>query len=137
MDTLTAQARSERMRLIRDRDTKPEISVRRLLHGLGYRFRLQRRNLPGRPDIVLPRHHCAIFVHGCFWHRHTEPSCRLARMPKSRVEFWEAKLAANQRRDIVVQNALEALGWRVLLVWECQLADKEQLKNRILRFLEG
>lgn len=137
MDTLTAQARSERMRLIRDRDTKPEISVRRLLHGLGYRFRLQRRNLPGRPDIVLPRHHCAIFVHGCFWHRHTEPSCRLARMPKSRVEFWEAKLAANQRRDIVVQNALEALGWRVLLVWECQLADKEQLKNRLLRFLEG
>ncbi|MGV6872366.1 very short patch repair endonuclease [Pseudochelatococcus sp. B33] len=136
-DTLSPLARSERMSRIRDRDTKPELRVRRLLHSLGYRFRLHRRDLPGSPDIVLPRHHAVIFVHGCFWHRHDDPNCRLARMPKSRLDFWGPKLASNQVRDERVRQSLIALGWRVLVVWECEIKDEEGLKNKFLDFLDG
>lgn len=106
------------MARVRQRDTKPEILVRRAIHASGYRFRLQRRDLPGRPDIVLPKYKLIIFVHGCFWHRH--PGCRLESTPKTRVNVWTAKFAANVIRDKHVIEDLRRLGWRVAIVWECE-----------------
>lgn len=100
MDTLTREERSERMSRVRSKNTVPELAVRRLVHALGYRFRLHRRDLPGTPDLAFPGHHKAIFVHGCFWHRHPDPDCKLARMPKSRQEFWKLKLEGNRARDL-------------------------------------
>lgn len=109
------------MSRIRGRDTRPEWIVRRALHAAGLRYRLQARDLPGRPDIVFRSRRVAIFVHGCFWHRHDDPACRLTRTPKSRVAFWEEKFATNQARDVRNVAALRAAGWTVLTVWECQL----------------
>lgn len=113
--------RSARMRLIRGRDTKPELKVRRALHAAGLRYRLHARDLPGKPDIVFRKRKVAIFVHGCFWHQHPDPACKLARMPKSRQEFWEPKLLGNRSRDEAVRVKLEMGGWRVFEIWECQL----------------
>lgn len=135
-DTLTPAQRSERMSRIRDVNTRPEMIVRRLIHKMGFRFRLHRKDLPGRPDLVFPRLHKVVFVHGCFWHRHSDPACRLARLPKSRLEFWLPKLEANQARDARNQMALTEAGWQVLVVWECELRDKEQLENKIREFLK-
>jgi DNA mismatch endonuclease (patch repair protein) len=118
-DIVSTEKRTEMMRGIRARNTRPEILVRQWLHRHGYRFRLHRRDLPGTPDIVLPRYRTAILVMGCFWHRHS--GCRLAYTPKSNVERWEAKFAENQERDRRKLAALEALGWRVLIVWECEV----------------
>lgn len=114
MDTLTKGERSIRMSLIRGRDTKPEMRVRRLVHALGYRYRLHRRNLPGRPDLVFGPRRKVIFVHGCFWHRHQSPLCKLVRLPKSRQDFWLPKLEANQMRDERNKGKLINLGWDVL-----------------------
>jgi len=136
-DTLSPRARSERMSLIKGRDTKPEMLVRRLLHALGYRYRLHAKDLPGKPDIVFRGRRKVIFVHGCFWHRHPDPECKLARMPKSRLDFWAPKLEANRQRDIANIERLEAMGWQVMLVWECELRDREQLGNKLGRFIEG
>lgn len=116
------------------KDTKPEIVVRSILHGLGYRFRLQAKELPGRPDIVFRPHKKAIFVHGCFWHRH--PGCRRTTSPKTRKEFWESKFSANQARDERVQNELMALGWSSLVVWECETRNPDDLSERLKSFLE-
>ncbi len=135
MDTLTPKERSARMALIRAKDTKPELLVRRLVHGMGYRYRLHRRDLPGTPDLVFPRRNKVIFVHGCFWHRHV--GCALARLPKSRSEFWLSKLTANAERDTRNVRALRRLGWSVLTIWECQLGDTAKLANRIRRFLDA
>ena len=137
MDTLTPAERSVRMGRVKARDTKPELLVRRMIHGLGYRYRLHRRDLPGCPDICMGPTRMVIFVHGCFWHRHDARTCALTRMPKSRVDFWQAKLEANRARDMQQQAALRALGWTILVVWECELRDKEQLKNTLVRFLGG
>ena len=136
-DTLTPSARSERMGRVRGRDTKPEMAVRRMLHAMGYRYRLQARDLPGRPDIVLRPRKKAIFVHGCFWHRHSDPDCKLARLPKTRLDFWLPKLEGNRQRDVANVARLEEIGWHVLLVWECELRDREQLRNKLARFIEG
>lgn len=122
---------------VRSRDTKPELVVRRALHAMGYRYRLHAKELPGRPDIVFRRKRLAIFVQGCFWHRHTDPACRLARLPKSRLDFWLPKLEGNRTRDVANIERLQAMGWKVLLVWECQLKDREQLRNTLRRFVEG
>ena len=121
---------------VKGRDTRPEMVVRRLLHSLGYRYRLHRKDLPGKPDIVFGKRRKVIFIHGCFWHRHPDPACRLARLPKSRLEFWIPKLAANAERDERHQTALRQLGWQVLVVWECELRHSEQLENTLRRFLE-
>jgi DNA mismatch endonuclease (patch repair protein) len=137
MDTLTQADRSARMARIRGRNTTPELVVRSLLFRLGYRYRLHRRDLPGTPDIVFGKRRKAIFVHGCFWHRHSDPACRLARLPKSRLEFWEPKLTANASRDLQNQQALRQLGWEVLVVWECDLRHSEQLENMLVTFLDG
>ncbi len=127
MDRLVAEKRSWNMSRISGRNTKPELEVRHLLHRLGYRFRLHRHDLPGTPDIVLPKYRTVIFVHGCFWHRHAD--CRYAYMPKSNVDFWNKKFSANVKRDAKVHRSLEQAGWQVVIVWECQLRDPDQLSS--------
>ena len=134
-DTLTKAERSERMRRVRNRDTGPEMIVRRLVHRQGYRYRLHRKDLPGKPDLVFPGRRKVIFVHGCFWHRHNDPGCKLARLPKSRMDFWLPKLEGNRERDIRNIRELEATGWQVLVVWECEIVDIVGLENKITRFL--
>ena len=115
------------------KNTRPEIVVRRVVHRLGYRFRLHVKDLPGNPDIVLPRHRKAIFVHGCFWHGHD--GCRRAARPTTNVEFWNEKLDGNIRRDRRFRGELEALGWRTLVIWECQTKNPAQLERRLASFL--
>ena len=124
-------SRSDIMRAVRRAHTAPEIIVRQELHALGLRFRLHRRDLPGSPDIVLPRLRTVIFVHGCFWHRHSD--CRYATTPKTRQEYWLPKFAANIERDARKEAQLQALGWRVLLVWECETKRREELTLRLRR----
>lgn len=137
LDTLSPAARSQRMARVRGRDTGPELIVRRALHKMGYRYRLHKKSLPGRPDIVFGKRRKVIFVHGCFWHRHDDPQCKLARLPKSRLDFWEPKLTSNVTRDGRNQGELRALGWDVLVVWECEVRHSEQLENKLRQFLEG
>jgi len=133
VDIITTADRSLLMSRIRGKDTKPELTVRRLAHALGFRFRLHRRDLPGAPDLVFPRLHKVIFVHGCFWHRHSE--CRLAYSPKSNVMFWQAKFNANVVRDTRAVEGLKALGWHVHVIWECEISNVTDLSRRISRFL--
>ncbi len=123
------------MSRVRGRDTGPEMVVRRLLHGMGYRYRLQGRDLPGRPDLVFPSRRKVVFVHGCFWHLH--PRCRNVRLPKSRQEFWIPKLRSNRKRDLANQRKLTNAGWRFLVVWECELADLDDVAGRLVAFLDG
>lgn len=130
-DRISKEHRSWNMSQIRDRDTKPEIAVRSLLHRLGFRFRLHRSDLPGNPDIVLPKYKTVVLVHGCFWHRHR--NCKYAYTPKSRTEFWETKFARNVKRDLEVRRELRKLGWKVVVVWECQLAKPDSLKKKFLK----
>src|SRR3972149_3121732 len=137
IDTLNRSERSKRMSLIRAKDTTSELLVRRLVHSMGYRYALHGKDLPGRPDLVFLPRRKVIFVHGCFWHRHASARCRLARIPKTRLEFWLPKLESNRRRDQRNQRALRGDGWNILVVWECQLRHKEQLENKLRRFLEG
>lgn len=132
MDTLTPSQRSERMARIKAKDTKPELAVRRLVHRMGFRYRLHVRDLPGHPDLVFRSRRKVIFVHGCFWHRH---ECHLGRLPKSRLDFWKTKLDANARRDKTVEKQLADLGWQVLIVWECEVKDEVALMSRINAFL--
>jgi DNA mismatch endonuclease (patch repair protein) len=136
MDTLTPDERSERMARVRARNSKPEMVIRRLLHGAGFRYRLHDKHLPGSPDLVFPARRKAIFVHGCFWHRHPNPDCKLARMPKSRLDFWLPKLQGNRERDLRKQAELSAVGWDFLVVWECELRQMEHLRNELFAFLE-
>jgi DNA mismatch endonuclease (patch repair protein) len=125
--------RSRTMRAVRARDTAPEMAVRRMAHGLGYRFRLHRADLPGRPDLVFPGRRKAIFVHGCFWHGHECP--RGARAPKTNEEYWRGKIARNVARDAASLLALDALGWSVLVIWECELRDADAASRRLRAFL--
>lgn len=119
-DHLSSERRSWNMSRVRSRDTVPEMLVRSALHRTGYRFRLHRDSLPGKPDIVLPKHRTVVFVHGCFWHRHK--GCRYAYKPKSRVAFWKAKFESNVKRDHRNMRELSRLGWKVVTVWECEAA---------------
>lgn len=116
-DIVDALTRSKMMSGIRGMNTQPEMVIRKYLHSRGYRFRLHRKDLPGRPDLILPKHNLVIFVHGCFWHRH--PNCFYATMPRSRVDFWLEKLSKNVARDLIQVETLLEMGWRVLVVWEC------------------
>ena len=131
MDFLSPLERSERMSRIRSSNTSPELALRRAMHALGFRFRLHRKDLPGRPDIVLPRYRTAIFVHGCFWHRHD--GCKVASTPKSNTEFWIKKFDRNVARDVKSQETLEAQGWRVIVVWECELGSARKATDAALR----
>lgn len=123
------------MARVRAKDTRPELAVRRLLHRLGYRYRLHRRDLPGRPDICFPGRRKAIFVHGCFWHRHD--GCRRSTTPKTRTSFWEAKFERNMVRDRTNLSDLRKLGWEAMVVWECETTDLDRLAPRLVRFLDG
>ncbi len=134
MDRFNPEARSRLMSSIHGKDTKPEMVVRRLLHNMGYRFRLHRRDLPGTPDILLPGRRAVMFVHGCFWHRHE--GCRLATVPATRRDFWEAKIAANKARDRRAMARLRRDGWRVAVVWERQTRKPVGLHGCLRRFLE-
>lgn len=135
MDILGPEQRSVLMSRIRGKDTKPEMSVRRIAHGLGYRFRIHRRDLPGSPDMVFPRLRKIIFVHGCYWHQHR--GCRYAYLPKSNTEFWKRKFDANVARDNSSVAKLEKLGWEVLIVWECETKDQDKLLYRLAAYLKG
>lgn len=127
MDVHNPEQRSRNMAAIRDKNTLPEIRVRSLLHALGYRYRLHRKDLPGRPDIVLPKYRTVIFVHGCFWHCH---DCRWGSViPTTRPEFWAAKRGGNVERDAKHEAALESAGWKVLTIWECETRDAEALRR--------
>lgn len=131
-DMFTRERRSEIMAHIRSVDTVPEMELRSLVHGLGYRFRLHRSDLPSKPDIVLPKYQAAILMHGCFWHGH---SCKDGRRPGSNTSYWNVKLDRNLQRDKKNAAALRRLGWRCMIVWECQLKNKQRLGERIARFL--
>lgn len=132
MDTLSKIERSKQMALIRSKDTKPELLVRRIARSSGYRFRLHVPDLPGKPDLVFPRLRKIIFVHGCFWHGHC---CRLGRMPKSRKGYWTRKINSNQTRDAGTLRRLRGMRWKCLVLWECELRDAGRLAGRIARFL--
>ena len=136
VDSLTSERRSWNMSRIRGRNTDPELRLRSLLHRAGFRFRLHAKQLPGSPDIVLPKYRTVVFVHGCFWHRH--PGCRNATMPSTRREFWREKFDGNVSRDLRNQAALVAAGWTVLTIWECELkADAEGIVLRLADELRG
>ena len=135
MDTLTPFERSARMRAVKSSDTKPERALRRLVWGLGYRYRKHRGDIPGKPDIALISRKRAIFLHGCFWHRHDCASGR--RFPKSRLDFWNSKFDRNVRRDAAVMRELRLEGWRALVIWECELAERAAVERRVRKFLNA
>jgi DNA mismatch endonuclease (patch repair protein) len=137
MDTLTTEQRSERMGRVKGKGSAAERSVRRLVHRMGYRFRLHGAKLAGKPDLVFAGRRKVIFVHGCFWHRHPDPNCRLARLPKSRQDFWVPKLEGNRERDQRTLAELERLGWKSLVLWECQLNQPTFIENEIRTFLDS
>ena len=126
-------ARSYNMARIGSKNTKPEIKVRSILHRMGFRFRLHNKKLPGSPDIILSKHKTVIFVHGCFWHRHQ--NCKRASIPKTNQEFWERKFLANEQRDAIAYKALQNLGWNVVVVWECEIMDTENLKQQLFEHI--
>ncbi len=136
MDRVSPETRSRNMRAIRSKDMKPELAVRRLVHGMGYRYRLHRHGLPGRPDMVFASRRKVIFVHGCYWHQHSDPDCKIARRPKSNLDYWLPKLDGNVVRDADNQDRLRELGWDLLVIWECEVRTGEGIEDRIRDFLE-
>jgi DNA mismatch endonuclease (patch repair protein) len=134
VDTRSPEQRRRIMQSVAQRDTGPELAVRKMVHALGYRFRLHSKDLPGRPDIVLRRHRKAIFVHGCYWHGH---ACKKGNLPKSKLDYWRPKIEGNKARDRRSLQALRALGWRALVVWQCEIRNPVQLGRRLHRFLES
>ena len=135
MDSLSPLERSDIMGRVPSKNSRPELFVRKLIFALGYRYRLHVRNLPGCPDLVFRKLRKVVFVHGCFWHRHA--GCALARLPKSRLDFWLPKLEGNKERDRRTKRALTKEGWNVLTIWECQLKDTRRLQTRIGKFLDA
>ena len=125
-----SEQRSRNMSAIKSKNTKPEIAVRKVLHSMGYRFRLHGKDLPGSPDIVLPKYRTVIFVHGCFWHRHKD--CKYATTPKTREEFWNNKFRSNVERDLEIQEKIKNLNWRSVVIWECEIKDIENLRGKII-----
>ena len=128
-----SEQRSRNMSAIKSKNTKPEIKVRKILHSMGYRFRLHRKDLPGSPDIVLPKYKTVIFVHGCFWHRHA--NCKYASTPKTRKEFWESKFKANVKRDKEIQEKIQNIGWQPVVIWECEVKNKDFFTKKFVRKL--
>ncbi|NLS91516.1 MAG: DNA mismatch endonuclease Vsr [Planctomycetaceae bacterium] len=133
-DVFSPEKRSAIMARIKGGNTKPELLVRRIVHSLGYRYRLHSKQLPGKPDLVLPRHHKVIFVHGCFWHGH--PRCKRSALPTSNVTFWQEKIGKNRVRDKRTVRNLRRMGWEVLVVWQCQTRDVDRLTHCLERFLQ-
>lgn len=135
MDIFSREKRSQIMSRVSGKNTKPELVVRSLLHNMGYRFRLHRNDLPGKPDITLPRYKKVIFVHGCFWHGHSD--CPRSKRPTTNQIFWREKLDKNIERDKVSENKLRELGWNVLVIWTCEVKSTIRLQSKLLSFLEG
>ncbi len=133
MDHVSAERRSVIMAKVPSRDTRPELQVRRLLHRAGYRFRLHRSDLPGSPDIVLPKHRLAVFVNGCFWHGHER--CSKARLPRTRTTYWRRKISTNRRRDRRVLQELDQLGWTTTVIWQCEIKDESRLMESLEIFI--
>lgn len=135
-DRVSTEIRSKIMSRVKGKDTNPELTVRRFLHSKGFRFRLHRKDLPGNPDIVLPKYRAAIFVHGCYWHQH--PGCKKATLPKTNSEFWRQKLSRNVERDKESKLELSEMGWRVLVLWECEIHDAvlEKLVRKLFKYEE-
>ena len=136
-DNLSPEDRSRCMSRIRSQGMKPELAVRSMVHRLGYRFRLHRRDMAGRPDLVLRRHRAVVFVNGCFWHWHPDAGCPIAGLPKSNLKYWQPKLEKTRFRDRDDVASLEADGWRVLTIWECQLRQPEDVLGKLCQFLSG
>ena len=134
-DRISEERRSYNMSRIKSSNTSVELTVRRLIHGMGYRYRLHGKGLPGKPDIVFRPRRKVIFVHGCFWHQHPSPDCLDSRVPKSNLGYWEPKLERTKQRDASNQNLLLEMGWESLIVWECELRDVPALRSRIQEFL--
>ena len=134
-DNLSPEQRRKTMASVKSKDTTPEMRVRRLVHAQGLRFRLHREDLPGKPDLTFPRFNKLIFVHGCFWHGHE--GCEASKRPASNTEYWNKKLERNRTRDKANQARLRALGWKPLIIWECQTRDREELRRIILRFFSN
>jgi len=134
-DIVSRSKRTEIMSSVKQRHTKPEIAVRKILHRHGFRFRLHNKKLPGTPDIVLPKHKAVIFVHGCFWHQHER--CRKSRRPTSNIEFWDKKLDRNIVRDSQKESELKNSGWKVLIIWDCEIKDEELLIKKVEYFLHA
>ena len=137
VDIVSKNRRSEIMSAIRSKGTKPEMAVRRLLHSMGYRYRLHKDGLPGKPDLVFPGRRKVIQVHGCFWHQHAEPGCKIVRHPKSNQDYWLPKLERNVVRDAEQTEQLRAMGWDVLVVWECEVRAGSEFLARVTNFLDG
>jgi DNA mismatch endonuclease (patch repair protein) len=135
VDKITPEERSDNMRSIKSKDTSPELIVRRLVHRMGYRYRLHRKDLVGKPDLTFVSRKKIIFVHGCFWHQHNEPACKISRLPRSNTEYWIPKLKKNIERDKHHYQQLTQLEWKVLIVWECETKDINKLAEKITRFL--
>ncbi|WP_281662842.1 very short patch repair endonuclease [Paraburkholderia fungorum] len=135
MDTVTSARRSAIMRRVRSKNTSSEMSVRRIVYGMGYRYRLHRKDLPGKPDLVFAGRKKILFVHGCFWHSHN--ACNRARIPTANRDYWANKIQRNVERDASQHAALSAAGWQILIVWECELRDATALQARIREFLNG
>ncbi|MFA7184157.1 MAG: DNA mismatch endonuclease Vsr [Victivallales bacterium] len=133
MDNVSSKQRSINMSRVKGKNTRPEMTIRSLLHKMGYRFRLHNKKLPGNPDIILPKYKTIIFVHGCFWHQHE--GCRKATIPQTNTDFWKIKLSKNVSRDSQNNDKLISLGWKVVIIWECELKNIEPLKNRIKKIL--
>ena len=136
-DTVAPERRSEIMSKIRAKGMKPEMQVRRLAHSMGYRYRLHRKDLPGKPDLVFPSRRKVIFVHGCFWHQHADPACKIVRLPQSNQDYWGPKLERNVERDAKHAAKLGELGWAVMILWECEVNSGHRLRERIREFLAG
>lgn len=134
-DRISPPARSANMRAIKSKGMKPELAVRRLVHSLGYRFRLHRKDLPGSPDLVFSSRRKVIFVHGCFWHQHPDPNCKASHAPRSNIAYWGPKLDRNTKRDASMQLQLLQLGWTSLVLWECEIKDAQLLQQRLVEFL--
>lgn len=135
MDKISPARRSNNMRHIRSSNTKPEITVRKILYSLGYRYRLHKKDLPGKPDLVFAKRKKIIFIHGCFWHQHNLTTCLDSKIPKSNKQYWNQKLKNNAQRDIRNQMALKELGWDILIIWECEIKNDKKLIKRMQKFL--
>ena len=134
-DNIDPARRSANMRNIKSEDTKPELRVRKLVHSLGYRYRLHRKDLPGKPDLVFPSRKRVIFVHGCFWHQHNSSSCKISRKPKSNQTYWNEKLRKNMARDAENQKKLRESGWDAMIIWECETDSQPELEQKLIEFL--
>lgn len=137
VDNISKEERSRVMRLVKQKNTKPEMIVRSFLHRNGLRYRLHDRSLPGKPDLVFRKYKTIVFVNGCFWHGHKSISCRFARIPKSNIEFWVNKISANSKNDAKNFKLLKRLGWQVLVIWECQLSDESNLARLVVKIREN